>query len=713
MGVLHCSTALAASPYAPALPGITTEDRRDERVPALITALGEPDEDGKRAQALDLVAREWFEVAAWYHRESVECTANYFGAQYGFWSDPEARFITVPEPRRQDEVRVVVNILKPVVDQAVGILTQEPPVFKPRAATTEGEDSAVQQAAADFIAYLWRHNDLDALYRLSGRGSVNTGTAYILPVWDETEGPISEAADPVGVGPDGPVAQSAKKIGDLRYTYLDNSQVAYEPGCRRERDSSAVVIRERYRLSVARKKFDLEDAALTDGADRADTSFDLDAARRANRVSPVDGSWSQEESSLSDDEILVYTFFVGSCPEYPRGLQISVGGGKVLYEGPNPRFPAPGEPDVLWPATKWPVFKIVCDPRENSPYGRGRLLDQIEVQRSFNGTVSKSLEHMAKVANAKVYMPKGLDVEWTDQVGQVIRLPRTMQSGQIGYLSPSDLPPTYFHMWDRLREVIEYGIGVNASTMGASATNVESGRHANMLMQRDYGRLDPVKRALDTVWADIMRYSLQLFRRHADQQRKVLIAGENHQTSIQFFDQAAFASPVDVIVENNQSIPRDPTQRSTFLTQLAQNLALIEDPTKQAMFLELYRLHDFEPFLERMNPDQVKARRMCQRILLGQPTPVFPGDDPLVFKAELERLAKSEEYEGRVASEGGEQTSPTAQLLMALWLHYTQSAAGPATEPGPATPQSPGAATPPAEPQTGAPATEPVTAAAA
>lgn len=678
-------------------------------MPSLFRALAVPDPEG-RAKALVEVAQAWFDCHQWLYEESVVCTAFYYGAQYGYWSSEEGAYIAFPAQRMTDQLRVTVNLTKPIADAATGILTQEEPIFRPRAATKDGEDSGAQNASEAFTEFYWRSHKLRQMYRLSGRRAFTNGTVGVGVYWDKSAGPLAPEMDAQFVErADGDPLTMGTKLGDLAYRLFAEDQIAFDPASMTPYDGLAITVRERYSRASFDETFGAEFRQRNE--ERPDESERPHDTREASRSSPVGYSYGIYDNVSSDYDgtmeglLTVYTTFVRSCEQYPRGLMIQYTDRQVLYEGVNPRYPAPGEPDALWPTTPWPIFFARADHREQCPWGRGRVVDMIETQRSLNGTVSKMLQHAAKVGNAKVAMPNNLNVEWSDEIGQVLRLGRTHQMSQIGYISPAQLGPEFDSLLDRLQTYMEYQAGTNSSTMGFSGADVNSGRQENIRIQRDYGRLGPIKRDLDDMWGEIMAYTLQLFRRHASGERKVIVAGRNNQTSVQFFDRTSFASDVDIVVENNQSLPRDPTERAVALNSIFQTLGALP-PHMQGPFLDLHRVNDLEPFLDRANPDLVKARRLTHRLLLGEPTPIFEGDDPLIFKMELERLIKGEEFEVQVRNETASMgVSPLEQMAMAAWLYYTSATAPPVA--GPEQPGVPGEPAPmpaaeeavPADPQ--------------
>ena len=703
--------------YAPTVPGITDRREGDRASPSLLTALREPDPKKKVALLLD-VAKDWFDDQTWYYREAVESLAFYSGAQWGYWSDRESRYISKPEPRSLDQVRLTIPAIKPVVDQATALLTQESPIFGAAAAKDEAQDSAASEAANSILDYYWRQYRLVELYRDSARDALVTGTVPILVEWDSAAGaqivkthpdPMTGAPVPEFTMVEDPTAPEGFKVeparkrqGDLKFTMLMREQVAFEPGAKRDTDGLGVCILDEWLDSDLRhaypEKFNGEDGPEAGGRDDGQHG-DYERAKDAERSSPMGrGSASGSDAKSGTKKRRVYTFYVPSCDDYPLGKMIRVTEGyEPLVEEENPVYPKDAEPDELWPRQKSPVFFVRCDNRTTSPWGRGRVVDAIGPQRALNGVVSKFVQHVATIANTKITLPKGLDEEWDDQIGQVLRLSRLTPPGQIGYLTPPNLPQEFLVGWERLKGEIEYIFGINSATLGQAPTSDASGRLVQKLQGQDMGRIAPVKRSIDQTWGEIMRYSLFLFRRHADEKRKILVVGENDQVSVQFFDRSDLAAGTDVLVFNDQSVPRDPAQRGLWLQQFTQTLQMVQEPNWRRMLMRMYRVKDFEGFLEDLDPDEQKARRLCQLIVLGQPIYVTPADDPLAMKADLERWTKSREFELLVARQQKEAGgwSKTEAYAMQVLTYYTQVASqivppfGPAFMPPPEAPMAP------------------------
>ena len=736
--------------YAPSVPGVTEPAAYERQLPEILRALRTKDEDGepipadKRAKELHKAAKGWFEAHQWYYREAKECLAMECGAQWGYWNKSTARWEPTPESRERDQVRITANLIKPGVDQATAILTSEPPVFRCAAATSEGSDQGAAEAGNDLADHIWRFHHLDDDYRGTARAAFSLGTAFLLVEWDRSKGPLfADPMQPV-LGEDGSVSPTYRMLGDLRFTRLKRDQVAFDPAAAHPQDGIGLFVRRRMsRARLAELFPDRKDKLPGSGTD---TTEDAGGESAVERFSPATNGSSLFPEERAD-RVDVFTFYRRASSDLPRGAVYVFTEDAMFHEGENDVYPTDEERarGELWPRINWPVLAFLGDQREDSPWGRGRTVDAIPINKFVNGALSKAVQHAAILANAKPYLPKGIDFEWTDEPGQVIRYGRTFQPGMFGYVLPPSMPPEYMQLVQAGRELIENGMGINAASNGATPTSDASGRLVQQLQQRDTTRLAPIKQAHDAQWAEVINFALRLYRRHAGEQRAILVIGQNKATQLKLFSGASLAAGTDVIVCNNQSIPRDPAQKTVFLTNFFQTWSQIQDERGQQLLCELYGLSDFRNFLERLDPQGVRARRLKQQILAGFPLPTFPApqapvmpgmpappappagampwDHALTFKAELESLLTSEEYEQKVGAQKRSPdpltglpagVSPLEQQAVALWQWYSDQAAaamappmpaGGAVLPGPGSPpSSPGLAMP-GRPSPGAPAT--------
>lgn len=737
--------------YAPAVPGVTAPSgwSRPE-APSIEDALSDLTDDlsdsAKAAEKLLAVAKDWFDASKWYHREAIHAVAFYFGWQYGYYSESEGRLIANPQPRSNSMVRIVVNVVKPTVDQATAILTRDDPIFGAAAAKTDIADVAAGEAADNLARDIWRSHRLRSMYRNCARDAFVTGTQPMLCEWDDTAGPFvheqkfdAEAGGMVPMftattGPEAPepgLAPRYKKQGDLRFTYLTREQVAPDPSSHNDIDGQGIIIVEnlspgRFRQVYGEAAFAKVQATLDD--DRGERRH----GEQADRSSPQGSGGTTTEQSRTAKGIDVYRLYVRDCPSYPRGKEIRFCSGAVLMNRLNPMYPAETEVDESWPRMPWPVFTARCDERGTTYWGAGKVVQMIDPQKSFNGTFSKSIQHVASVANTKVLLPKGLDVEMSDEIGQVIRFARTIDPSKIGYLTPPDIPQAYTTILSLLKSELEYIAGINEATTGEVPSANSSGRQVGLLQQANIGKLKPVKDNIDDTFTEMMRYAVFLFRRHADQKRKILVLGQGRVAQIKYLDRADIAAGTDFLLFNDQSLPSDPTQKILALQQLTTMLQGVEDPRWKKALLRLVRLHDFNGYLEELDIDEVKAEYVVRCLDQGIPWFRHESDDPISMVIAIERFVKSTVFAERVSQETASgQPSDLLGRTQAAFTYYKTLATVPGTPPAPAgfvspapvmglpgaappqpgAPPAPGmppaAAAPPTPPQAPPPATAP------
>jgi len=676
--------------------------------PAPRLALRPTNDDGTERSSKDIgrsiveVCRDAYEAHDWYYREVTEIGAMVNGAQFGFWNKAQQRFVSVADSTDENVIRIPVNQLKPAGDQATAMMTAERPIFGASAATSEGSDSAAAEISDAIMESMWRFQCLGEMYRDTANDAFNLGTAFLLAEWDTERGGFRHE---MSVGDDGEPVDEWLPNGDCKFTVVQRDQVAFDPAAKTPQEGAFVSIRRsmsRAYLIEAYPEFAKE---LRKGYDR--NRFERSEDYLA-RYSPPTGR-ADSAGSGTDDSLLTYTVFYSATRKMPHGKAIIVtDDGLILHEGDNDVYPTEEEVEQgeQWPSINWPLFTLRGDRRGNSPWGRGRMLDAIPIQKAVNGMFSKAVQHGALIANAKPYLPKGLDFKWTDAPGQVIRYSRAFQPNSFGYLNPPPMPPDYLNIVSMGREIIENIIGINAASNGSSPTADASGRLSENLQERDQTRMAPIKASIDEIWAQIMTYALRLMRRYASHERRVQIVGENGVTAMKLFDRSALAAGTDVLVYNDQSIPRDPSRRMLWLMNFSTMLANAKDEQQRALLLDLARLRDFRSYLEKQSPHRVKALRHNRMLELGEVPIPDPWDHALTHRATLEEYLCSESYSLRVEREQqeGQGYSQTEEVAGFLWEHYSQQeqiqmGVAPGGGP-PGAPPTPGAgpATPQAEP---------------
>ena len=678
-----------------AVPGLTEPKGINGNAPDICKALAEPDE-AKQARMLLDVAGEWFRGNSWYYRETAECAAFYAGAHWGFWSDPRGLWVTMPMTRDPDDVRISIPVYKAVIDQATATLVQEDPHFDTTAAKADARDVAASDAASAFTGYIWRHLRLGDKYRLSARSVFNGGTALIYVRWDPTRGPIVPTGrDTVVREPEfdeqgnliaePEFAPELDHTGALAFDILPPDALAPDPGSTGEGDGAGVFIRQQMSRSWLYENFPdkFQQAGEGDppGSDPDGGGMD---STLIGRWSPVVGQDTVVPGTkAANDMVWVYTWYGRQTKKHPRGtMRVFADNGTMLATADNPVYPVGNEDPSMDVDTHWPVIRVVCDERDGVYWGQGRGIAMVGPQKALNGMVSKAVQHAAKISNAKVKLPAGMADVWTDQIAQVIRIPRATNTNDIGYVNPPPMPQDYGLIADRMREYMEYVAGIGAATQGQLPSADTSGIAIGRLQQRDMTRIAPVKRSLDAGWAIAIGLGIRYFRRWSSGETKALIAGDNKKSAVREFNAASFADQTDVIAFNNTYLPADPSQRMMWLTQFAQTIGQVQDPEMRRLLIRLANVRDAAEFLDQMDPDDVKARRQNLRLLNGEDISpyILACDDPLTNKAVLEELLKSEDMEEIANREKADPAnmgqSPTQAKALAAWDWYSRMAMG-------------------------------------
>lgn len=609
-----------------------------------------------RAAALSGIHHEWTDRWRWYYDDAERFRAFASGDQWETRAHVGHRryYRNPPTVRSTAAPRVTVNIIGMLVDQANSLKTGEEGIFGCVAATEDRVDSTKAQAGDALLEHFWRTQDLGTGYSYTGRDNTITGTSFVLPRWDSTRG-----TETVRFTMDG---SESELSGDLRFDYPTERQVAFDPTAKHPHDGIGVFYSEELGEEIAYEQWpELKNEYPVPGGSGSLEPSDYQRVREQSRLQENGGStYARGEDSTR--RVPIVTFWMRATPAYPRGYMAIFSGSQMLYEGENDVYARQDEPDNVAPSYNWPIFAIRDIPRPNSPWGMGRVEPLIGLQKSLNGCVNKGLTHLAKCANAKVEIPKSLDSEWTDEIGQKLRVSRA-NAGLARYIEAPPMSPEYQRWADWYVMMMEKSIGVSPATQGQAPSAHSSGRETQLLQQRDVGRLANAKLTHDQTWAKIQQYALRLFRRYATTDRMIAITGENRATAVQRFSGANLAAFIDVQVYNDNALPRDPTARALQLDRLVQNGAInLQDPKQRSQYLSAMRLNDFKAFNLSLAPHRHKATRENDRILNAEPVEVWHGDDDTIHLAVLDELMTSEEYENKVKEEMAEGRSPTQEM---------------------------------------------------
>lgn len=660
----------------PAVPGVTAKAAYDAAdLPCIDEALAKetPEEVGI---AFADIAERTFRAWDWYYVECQQSAAMLGGAQRGYWSTEDNAYVYNPEPENADKdvVSVQANIEKRITDQATGMLVQDDPIFGYAPGTSETGDSAASKAADTLGRWIWQyHRRADALER-KARGAFAYGLVPELVEWDETEGePYIDGMDypPPEMGEDGqptfpePIPR-VKFAGDLRYTTLDRDQVGFDPVARHCYDGQYLVIRERVGRARAMQLYPGKIKTAKERKQAAQSSEGRE--RRVARYSTVSGRKGSTDDE-DEDSLVLLKFFIRKSPERPFGKQIVVTDeGDFCDERDNEAYPTWEEIKAgeQQPNYHWPVVFYYGDERDNCPVGRGRVLDIHGLQKTINGDLSKGLQHRAIIGNTKIKLPKGLDVEWNDEIGQIIRFSKPEQAAQIGYVIPPGMPSDTIPAINLQRELAENIPGVNAATMGNAPSSDPSGRAISALQQRDYVGINPIKRRLYRAAATEMELSLRLFRRYATQKRKLVIVGKNGETAVNWLDRSSIAAGTDVVCFNATALPQDPEKRAMYLLNVTTMLAQLKDDNQRFFLLELLDLHDTKAWFQKQMPFRQRAVRFTERWLLGETPRLMPWDNPIIFKATIEEFVCKEEVESQLEDEMAQMEQMAAQQRATL-----------------------------------------------
>lgn len=732
--------ATATGPRVPGLTAPAPYERGDlpdieEALAAGDEAQSQEDADKAVGGALLNLVRRAFDAWKWYHDECRQTAAMLAGFQHGYWDEGTGQFCATPESDDRDNFMVVCNLEQAIVQQAVGILVQGDPIFGTYPGTSETGDAAASETGDLLCRSLWRTDGMGKMLKRAAKGAFCYGITPVLEEWDACDGApyvagLEQPGEPPDAGGPGAVATSAapdepdpaavggaaapqptapgaapfqpgppviRFKGKTRTTVLQRDQVAFDPVASLPYDGAFFVIKERVSRSKAVEQYP---GKVT----RRSSPVDPDAGRSERNAE----RWSSAtkrlgtEDERNQDGVTVYRVYVKRTPARPFGAEIRLlEDGTIVMRGVNPAYPswARIQAGEQWPNYDWPVFFYCGDERENCPFGRGRMLDAHEPQKEFNGLLGSTVAHHAVIAKTKIVVHNDVEVDWDDEIGQMISLSPRSATDAVRYLSPPDVPQSAIPLMREIQGHMEYVTGVNAASNGQPSDSGQSGRALGELQTRDSVRLDTIKTDLYRTVALHMEFKLSLFREYADQKRMISVVGENERVACRMLDKTSIAGGTHVVVFNDTSLPSDPSKRILALSTFVTTYSQAPDERMKNALLQLVGLHDFNGLFRAINPDLVRAKRMTRRLLLGEKPQPMPWDNPMIFKAAFDEFMDEEQVEARIEAEGGiapdmtpdpmtgqpsgkfAAAGPFGQACLALWQRYTDLATPPAPQP--------------------------------
>lgn len=232
-----------------------------------------------------------------------------------------------------------------------------------------------------------------------------------------------------------------------------------------------------------------------------------------------------EKDELEDDVVCYpLTLYFKSHRAYPQGAYIVTCADKVLHKEPWSRELEDGRLECL----DLPVAQCKDIDVEGDPYGEG-LTEMLGPLDEINAQIwIFLLEYMFRHGNPNVYIPVTSPVQpesLRKRDGTPIEV--TSKEDMPVYEQIPQLPKTITDMALRVPEELNTESGLEQAAQGVSSSSVQSGKHAQQIIEQALVALGVMKRNLDDFTTRMWRIDLQFRRAFYTVPQRMYYEGED------------------------------------------------------------------------------------------------------------------------------------------------------------------------------------------
>lgn len=530
---------------------------------------------------------------AWYERsvgnrahvekQSLLSLAFFLGQQYvGLPEGPIGNSL-VSKPKPKGRVRTTENIISPAYRNERARLLRTRPTGVTLPLSDDPEDIEAAQAADDVLQHLRREHDLESFTEAAVDWALIAGDGHLSIAYDESK------VDRYG------------NQGDLDYRVLSPFEFAV-PRLREP-------ILDKQPYVMVTKMYEIEEIEDRWGVKVSPDSDAIAASLEDRLTSIVQGTMHADPSQAwamtgaraqknPPKSAVVKETWVKPSERAPFGAVIITAGGQLLEMTPWPTWCR-----GLYPFAKYTYTKV-----PGSYWGRGFISDLIPVQRRHNRANSIVVEVMNLYSMLAVAAPKNTKVQgMMGGRGLLLETPLGATQSALNIQPPpvGDLP---FRELDNTRRAFRDISSQHEVSQGTTPPNVRSGTAINLLKEIDDAASTMALRSIERAEERLGRHALEIVRENWDEQRMVLIVGDDGD-----IERRSFLRGQDVsghyVVQAGSAWPYAKAEKQNSVMQLWESGLL--DPREALQHLDLGVTS--ATILKGRNEDRRHARRENQK----------------------------------------------------------------------------------------------------
>lgn len=548
---------------------------------------------------------------------------------------------------------ISVNVLKNAVDHLMSMVTSHRPAIDPVVVNSSQEANDTTTIAKAIIDF-----------RLHNQGEINTideglrhcpilGASFLHGYWNPFKGEIIKNATALGKGqgvayqvlPNGTPVTPLVFQGDLCTEVLSIFDVFYDLSAKSwDKDVNDCVVR------VFRNKYDLMVAypnmAAQIDAMPAKTTMMYDEYLPSPSFAATQIAKTPSQESMV--EVWIYYHKRTAAVPYGR-MQIQLPDGSVLDSSTLPEWV---------PFEGLPLFRMCPDSMINTPHGYAVTTSAGGLQEGLNIGASAMLTNMSAFARKLIIAQKGMEVEASNITGDLKLL--EVEFGPNGQppITSVDLMGNQSGLMDMLNWYvgqIEQDTGANSIVRG-DPKGVTAGVAINLYQSMALQFASPYEATRSNAIAWMATSVVRAYQSYPNVQREVKIVGPSKIASLLKYYGSELTGIDSFTVDPGNPATRTLAMRYNMAVALKQDGVPIE-PDK---LVHLMKTGDWDSTVEGSDAINNNIRAENEKLLMGQPVHVIPGDDPV-------RHAR-----GHLAVLSNQKVRESPELVKIVLNHYNE-----------------------------------------
>jgi hypothetical protein len=330
-------------------------------------------------------------------------------------------------------------------------------------------------------------------------------------------------------------------------------------------------------------------------------------------------TYSQLQGSTGYRGIKVFEYFCRPNAANPEGRIVVWAKEKILSEGANPYKCLPfvmfGNIEV--PGRFWPTS----------------VTEQLRPpQTELNKIRSQSVENAQKFGNPSLLCSRQADIAYSGAVGERIDFNDALPNAIPSFLQPPQLPGYVLQQQEKCEQAIQEIGGQREVTNAQVPTGVKAASAINLLQEADETRLGPPIADMEEQLGVAGTMLLELVARYWNNERMIIVSGENHEIDAISFKGAALKGNTHVEVQAGSQLPRSKAARQAAVQDI---LGLYfqymgQQPLNKRMLskvLKEYETGALEKLFGDTSVDDEQINRENHEIAGGAELPINTFDD--------------------------------------------------------------------------------------